>query len=390
MSGDSETWMGGYGQTHSHSGGNGVTGHAEGVGAGVAGQSTEGFGVIGEALGAASTVAGFYGVMANGDGAGPAVLGENRGHGAGVPGARARGERYAVFSSTDTGRIVLVVEIDDLRDVGGGKFAIVGTVLAAGNPVYDGLIGQPSLDRFRIRSPTSTITRSINPVPARAAAVAWSQGSGSSYRATTSGRSTTGSPLSGVTPWASSAGSTPLMASPPHQRRLDLSSWRPARGADRHEKDGEVRASVHSTSGTNTAGGPCNRSGSRDARRLRTAISALDRSPLPEDSSSMFLRPRLRLEDPVDDAGDFGRAGPEVAGGGVEAGVAHEGAHGVAGDRVAVGADLRDQPRSNGERSVTGLGVGQHEPGEHGRVVGAGSGEWRDVPVQEGVGAGGD
>lgn len=64
-------------------------------------------------------------------------------------GARARGERYAVFSSTDTGRTVLVVEIDDFRDVGGGKSAIVGTVLAAGNPVYDGLIGQPSLDRFR-------------------------------------------------------------------------------------------------------------------------------------------------------------------------------------------------------------------------------------------------
>jgi hypothetical protein len=64
-------------------------------------------------------------------------------------GARARGERYAVFSSTITGTIVLVVEIDDLEEVGGGKSAIVGTVLESGDPVYDGLIGQPSLDQFR-------------------------------------------------------------------------------------------------------------------------------------------------------------------------------------------------------------------------------------------------
>lgn len=64
-------------------------------------------------------------------------------------GARARQERYAVFSSTVTGTIVLVVEIDDFEDVGGGKSAIVGTVLEPGDPVHDGLIGQPSLDQYR-------------------------------------------------------------------------------------------------------------------------------------------------------------------------------------------------------------------------------------------------
>ena len=64
-------------------------------------------------------------------------------------GARARGERYAVFSSTITSTIVVVVEIDHLEDVGGGKSAISGTVLQPGDPVYEGLIGQPSLDQFR-------------------------------------------------------------------------------------------------------------------------------------------------------------------------------------------------------------------------------------------------
>src|SRR4051794_15146255 len=64
-------------------------------------------------------------------------------------GARARSERYAVFSSTVTGLVVLVVEIDGLEDVGDGKFAIVGTVLERGDPVHDALIGQASLDGFR-------------------------------------------------------------------------------------------------------------------------------------------------------------------------------------------------------------------------------------------------
>ena len=64
-------------------------------------------------------------------------------------GARAQQERYAVFSSTVTGEVVMVVEIDDFEDVGGGKSAIVGTVLEPGNPVHDGLVGQPSLDQFR-------------------------------------------------------------------------------------------------------------------------------------------------------------------------------------------------------------------------------------------------
>jgi hypothetical protein len=63
-------------------------------------------------------------------------------------GARADRERYTVFTSVETGRVVAVVENDKVEDFGGKK-AIIGRVLEAGNPVHDGLIGQPALDAFR-------------------------------------------------------------------------------------------------------------------------------------------------------------------------------------------------------------------------------------------------
>jgi len=64
-------------------------------------------------------------------------------------GARAGVERYVAFSSTTLQQIVLVVEKTGLDDVGGGKLAIRGNILGPGHPVYDGLLGQPSLDRHR-------------------------------------------------------------------------------------------------------------------------------------------------------------------------------------------------------------------------------------------------
>ena len=59
-------------------------------------------------------------------------------------------------------------------------------------------------------------------------------------------------------------------------------------------------------------------------------------------------------------------------------------AHRVAGDRHAVAADLHHQPRGEGECPAPGLGVGDHEPGEHHRVVRARSaGERAAVPRQQ-------
>ena len=60
------------------------------------------------------------------------------------------------------------------------------------------------------------------------------------------------------------------------------------------------------------------------------------------------------------------------------------GAHSVAGDGHPVVADLRDQTWHQAERPASGLTVGDHEPGEHERVVRAGrAGERAAVPGQQ-------
>ena len=60
------------------------------------------------------------------------------------------------------------------------------------------------------------------------------------------------------------------------------------------------------------------------------------------------------------------------------------GAHGVAGDGHPVVADLHDQTGHQAERPAPGLTVGDHEPGEHHRVVRAGrAGERAAVPGQQ-------
>jgi hypothetical protein len=64
-------------------------------------------------------------------------------------GARADKERYAVFSSTELGEIVCVVELTAPPESFGAKKAVVGTVLGPGNPVHDALIGTPAPDSFR-------------------------------------------------------------------------------------------------------------------------------------------------------------------------------------------------------------------------------------------------
>lgn len=61
-------------------------------------------------------------------------------------GKRSRNERMATFSHQ--GRVKVVVAIDDFEDVPGGKQAIIGRVLSAGDPDYDALIGTV-VDAFR-------------------------------------------------------------------------------------------------------------------------------------------------------------------------------------------------------------------------------------------------
>jgi hypothetical protein len=63
--------------------------------------------------------------------------------------ARADRERYTVFSSTVTGRIVVVVANEEIEDADGRRRKIRGTVLGPGDPVHDALIGQPMPDRHR-------------------------------------------------------------------------------------------------------------------------------------------------------------------------------------------------------------------------------------------------
>jgi hypothetical protein len=64
-------------------------------------------------------------------------------------GARAAVEQYVAFSSTITKQVVLVVAKTGMEDAGGGKWAIVGDILAPGNAVHDQLVGQPILDAYR-------------------------------------------------------------------------------------------------------------------------------------------------------------------------------------------------------------------------------------------------
>lgn len=73
------------------------------------------------------------------------------GRGDWVLGARADRETHALISYRGTVR--QAIEIDHLEDVDGGRRAIVGKVLHAGDPIHDTYVGQPS-----------PVTRARNPV----------------------------------------------------------------------------------------------------------------------------------------------------------------------------------------------------------------------------------
>lgn len=62
--------------------------------------------------------------------------------GAWVLGARADRENHALISHA--GVVRQAIEIDHLEDAGGGRRAIVGRVLHAGDPIHDTYVGQPS------------------------------------------------------------------------------------------------------------------------------------------------------------------------------------------------------------------------------------------------------
>jgi hypothetical protein len=65
-------------------------------------------------------------------------------------GKRAERQRYCVFTSTETGLIVAVVEITGLETFAGDpRKAIVGDVLTAGHRAFDDLMGKPALDAYR-------------------------------------------------------------------------------------------------------------------------------------------------------------------------------------------------------------------------------------------------
>lgn len=64
-------------------------------------------------------------------------------------GPKADRQRYAVFTSIQTGLIVAVVEVAEIESYPGGKRAIVGTALGPGHLVRDQLHGQPALDNHR-------------------------------------------------------------------------------------------------------------------------------------------------------------------------------------------------------------------------------------------------
>jgi hypothetical protein len=75
--------------------------------------------------------------------------------------ARADRERYTVFSSTVTGKVVAVVENERIEDAGNGKRMVRGRVLGPGDPVHDALIGQPMPDRFR--NPVTYVPDPVGP-----------------------------------------------------------------------------------------------------------------------------------------------------------------------------------------------------------------------------------
>lgn len=64
------------------------------------------------------------------------------GRGNWVLGARADRETHALISYRGT--VQQAIEIDHLEDAEGGRRAIVGRVLHAGDPIYDTYVGQPS------------------------------------------------------------------------------------------------------------------------------------------------------------------------------------------------------------------------------------------------------
>lgn len=71
----------------------------------------------------------------------------DRNRGDWVLGARAKSERYAIFSDTGSGRICCVVELDGIQSLG-AKSAIVGRVLPPEHPMH-ARVGQPAPDNFR-------------------------------------------------------------------------------------------------------------------------------------------------------------------------------------------------------------------------------------------------
>jgi hypothetical protein len=80
-----------------------------------------------------------------------------------VLGARANRENYVIFSYNRVHRVVMAAEIDRIIDAPGkpGRKIIEGRVLAAGHPVHDRYVGEPTPPSARVRNPVTYLDSTV-------------------------------------------------------------------------------------------------------------------------------------------------------------------------------------------------------------------------------------